>query len=53
MVVKEADINSKDASELIEALSLELEILTGNSGRGSFNKEEMCRNKKSVYKEGL
>lgn len=41
MVVKEADINCKEASELIEALSLELEELTGNSGKGSFNKEEM------------
>ena len=41
MIVKEADINSKDANKLIEALSLELENLTGNSGKGSFNKEEM------------
>lgn len=41
MLVKIESIKCKEAIELIEELSDELEKLTGNSGKGSFNEEDM------------
>lgn len=48
MVIKSTSIYSKEATELINALSKELEQITGNSGRNSFNNEDVDK-ERSVF----
>lgn len=41
ITINEENINSRDAYNLINELSDELEVITGNDGRSSFNKEDV------------
>lgn len=48
MIIKNVDIECREAEALIDELSEELFKITGNSGRESFNKEDM-KNSRAVF----
>lgn len=48
ITIKEEDINSPNAIQLIDELSDTLESITGNSGRSSFNTSAVCE-KRAVF----
>ena len=48
MIIRPIDINSSEAKNIIDELSEELQIITGNSGRGSFQASDI-NNSRSLF----
>lgn len=48
VIIEKTSINSSDAIELIDELSVELQTITGNNGRSSFDNNDM-KNLRSIF----